>query len=111
VACEECGGHEDAPGVGYVVSFWPPDTAQPNPGQPLLDELARLRAENAKLKAVVDRLPKTADGVPYVPHSDVVLWYTANDGVAYCHVPWATHDIRSMYSTESAARAAMEGDK
>lgn len=82
-----------------------------------IDDLrARLDAalrENAGLAAIVERLPKTADGVPVVP-GDVVFHPTGH----YSHVTdrrgvrlygngeWV--DIESCYSTIEAAEAAAE---
>ncbi len=74
-----------------------------------------LRNQNTSLQAVVDKLPKTADGVPIVPqmqiwyrfndtiHEDMVLGLTAE--VAWSHlIAW-----NDCYSAREAAEAAKGG--
>ena len=47
-------------------------------------EIGDLKAEIKRLKAIVNMLPKTADGVPAVPHWTTRLWYKHPDsGVIY----------------------------
>jgi len=76
----------------------------PNPGQPLLDELARLRA-------VVERLPKTADGVPiltgmtlYSAKETIIIGELRAHELNSCSL----YDTTQWYSTRAAADAAKE---
>jgi hypothetical protein len=77
---------------------------------------ARLRAENKRLTEIVERLPKTADGVAVVPGMDL---YEARDifgeteirkvdSVATTTFPDVVI-IEECYSTREAAEAAREG--
>jgi len=73
------------------------------------EELDRLRDENAELKAVVDKLPKTSDGVPVTGLDRV--WYLRHDDITivcepYCNIPIASRS--ACYSTREAAEAAKE---
>jgi hypothetical protein len=81
-------------------------------------EIERQAARIAELEGVVGRLPKTADGVPFVPGGDCV-WQFASivDSKAGTRlaIPSTLHRRRSRwddednaYSTEAAARAAMQ---
>jgi hypothetical protein len=86
--------------------------AQPNPGQAILDRLQ-------KAEAAVDKLPKTADGVPVVPGRDVVVhgtppldvWCTVNQaGSEYVAADANGTDVAKIgecYSTREAAEAAL----
>lgn len=80
------------------------------------------RYGDAALKALVDRLPKTADGKPMFPGMDV--WEVRQSGeIRKCWVypveaeladilhGWSSPDpvFRNCYSTEEAAKAALEG--
>ena len=47
--------------------------------QPALERRAALEAEITRLRAIVDKLPKTADGVPVVPGADKVYRIAAGD--------------------------------
>ena len=97
-----------------------------------LDRLISLTIENARLRAIVDKLPKTADGVPVVVGKDTV-WEIEQESILrgievvgsrvvgvrkvlpldpadrdYCGdlpaiAPW---QIRYCYSTEAAAQEA-----
>lgn len=71
----------------------------------MIDEIKRLRA-------IVDKLPTTVDGVPIVPGTDV--WRKCS---ACHHVhPWRSYDrpdfstkvLAECYSTREAAEAAKE---
>jgi hypothetical protein len=67
--------------------------------------MPELLEEIDSLRAIVARLPKTADGVP-VAGMDTELWYTASNDKVYCHTPWSYSDIAKMYSTREAAENA-----
>lgn len=83
-------------------------------GQKNRERLARVLAEVERLRAVVDRLPQTDDGVPVLPGD--VVWTvfadSADDGpepvtIEYLR-PGGTY--KACYSTrEAAGRAGGEG--
>ncbi len=85
-----------------------------------LDELetdhAQLVAENARLRAIVNRLPKTADGVPVIPFVDQVYsvqktnssdeptmvdWYSRDWG-------WCIHEAEPVSQCFSTLERAKE---
>ena len=72
----------------------------------LLNQRDDANAKIAELRAVVDKLPKTADGVAVYPGMD--LWYVNSIGsarVETCHdSQWPCCD--GYHSTEAAALAA-----
>ena len=96
--------------------------------EPLRAQLQQARADNARLQAIVDRLPKTTDGVPVVAGEDAV-WVVRDDPfhpagpifaadvfVEYddsCECDQATVDelSRHCYSTREAAEAAALAEK
>ena len=107
--------------------------ADPNPGQPILDERdawkKRAAAAEADYKtmegwrdkaaAVVKKLPKTADGVPYVPGdplwAPLVPWENTPTSYMFCigQDPgnWPVRSgkaIKDCYSTREAAEAARD---
>lgn len=69
-----------------------------------------------ELQAIVDKLPKTADGVVIMPGMTVFeLWKTAKDGIASFVIDcWCEKDDcdpiegSEVYSTKAAAQAAKE---
>lgn len=74
----------------------------------LADRVDDLEAENASLRAIVAKLPKTADGVPVTP--GMTLYLFSNNGMNELDV-----DHRYMhpgdfcwYSTPEAAKAAFD---
>ena len=94
-----------------------------------------LLAENARLRAVVDKLPKTADGVPVVPGMTICWWckgtllsrvldaYHTSHNVIYpqgkprrecvsARLPSYIQNVplELCYSTHEAAEAATEND-
>ena len=87
-----------------------------------VNQWAATVGEIARLKAIVDKLPKTADGVPVVP--DDVVFHTGQtieagavaidpDGEwlvypQHTDKPWA---VKDCYSTRAAAEAAQEKGK
>ena len=100
------------------------------------EQIAKLHADNERLRAVVDRAseiiahpdytnpeemvrqlravadpeqnePATLDGAT-VTDPAAELWYIAPDGKVYCHYPWSDRDIPKMYSTRAAAEAAQK---
>ena len=76
----------------------------------LPDALAAKDAEIARLGAVVERQPKTADGVP--AHNGMKVWYPGDDdyGTVTFHVcdEGGYTAINKCYSTRAAALAAKE---
>lgn len=92
-----------------------------------LEALAAANKRVKELEGIVSKLPKTADGVPVVPGMEVWVWGEGElEGV---RVPQQVHPSASwllgvekfegggmlhyskMYSTRSAAAAALEGGK
>jgi hypothetical protein len=74
------------------------------------EQAAGFVGERDRLQAIVDRLPKTADGVPVVPGQFIY----ASDGKAVMMLRYAENDGRMAYpevcySTREAAVAAREG--
>ena len=90
-SCEVCdsGGiaAEDCPVCGPKVALW-------------------YKAEIGKLRATVERLPKTADGVPVVPGMDTV-WIVWSEGAKQTPCTWRLMHLRGhiCYSTREAAEA------
>ena len=80
------------------------------------DTILEQRAEIERLSAIVDKLPRTADGVPVVP--GMTCWYMSWGGNAIEFPVDDWSDIatdwddygRRYYSTPEAARAAGETD-
>jgi len=89
-----------------------------------LKEASDRAAEITRLRAIVEKLPKTADGVPVVPGDE--LWVRHPDGgcagtrrwwkhpslgwsVGFEHMQNEPIDVSSCYSTREAAEAAKEG--
>lgn len=83
----------------------------------MMREYPTLQAEIERLRAIVDELPKTADGVPVVPGEDVVWHPTVrsdngrlmpmaidlNEGAAWYRVPDDRKFVCDCYSTREAA--------
>ena len=80
-----------------------------------------LQADNARLRAIVDKLPKTADGVPVVPGMEVWAKKNPSDSTVQSFIVcqdsvWASRFggmsragawlISKCYSTREAAEAA-----
>ena len=73
--------------------------------------------ENKRLRAIVDKLPKTADGVPMYPTMrcwnaagvEVIITFIANDGqcISTGGPKWFGQSDR-FFSTREAAKAAQE---
>ena len=64
-------------------------------------------AEVARLRGIVDKLPKTADGVPVTPYMRV-FYYSPVDG-SICEGSadsFSMHTIHKTFSTREAAEAA-----
>jgi hypothetical protein len=65
-----------------------------------------------RLRAIVDRLPKTADGVPVVPGMTAFALMPTTDGTGKCIYPVEMYAIQAggkytaLYSTREAAEAA-----
>jgi len=84
-------------------------------------ELAAEKAKNERLRAIVDRLPKTADGMRVIPGADTV-WYFHHGGWQHCEIEtslpedcqWNCVVLREQnlppgcYSSREAAEAAKE---
>ena len=77
-----------------------------------------------RLQAIVDKLPKTADGVPVVP-DDLVYYLNANNTITECNVQWRSEDgrywacrgiqgppfrVEKCYSTRKAAEAGGDSE-
>jgi len=76
----------------------------PNPGQPILDRLA-------VAEAVVDKLPKTGDGVVVVPGMQHWILLEGKPACRSMDIRWSDvdevgKDWTKVYSTEAAAREA-----
>jgi len=81
-------------------------------------QLAQACEENARLQTIVDKLPKTGDGVPVVSGDKV---YVLADGVIHSMVvegsgqtargPTYSHVTYHCYSTREAAREAARGPR
>ena len=70
--------------------------------------IRRLAYDRNRLQAIVDRLPKTADGVPVTPSMEL-WWVDGASGIsAYGResMPTIHHYIEDTYSTREAAEAA-----
>ena len=82
------------------------------------EENDELRARIAKLEAIVEKLPKTADGVPVVPGQDVFDYNRYEVFVRHVEMEAFEYDddggkcafggIHDCYSTREAAEAAKE---
>jgi hypothetical protein len=79
------------------------------------------RAEVERLQAIVDKLPKTADGVRVVPHVDIVWaiyngrignrhWYRGDQNWVYGEFSHHTVRVDKCYSSREAAEAAKDGE-
>ena len=118
-----------------------PPTHVGNPGWEIQDlrkrlkeserQLAAMQAENARLRAVVEKLPKTADGVVWLPWENKPVYWLLDDGTIldclfdkYYFMPgwkvdraWGVKHgdyeniVSDCYSTEAAALAAMSEEK
>ena len=66
----------------------------------------------AELEATVERLPKTADGVPVVPGMDTV-WIVWSEGAKQTPCTWRLMHLRGhiCYSTREAAGAARKDER
>jgi len=69
--------------------------------------LENTAVEIERLRAVVDKLPRTADGVPVVPGLDTV-WITWSEEAKQTLCTWRLMHLRGhrCYSTREAAEAA-----
>lgn len=82
-------------------------------------QIAELKSQLARLQAIVDKLPKTADGVIITPgRTFYELWGTAPAGIRSLEVAdWYDREDDSpvaaaeIYSTREAAEAAKENAK
>lgn len=118
----ECQERAMAPGI---ADGWPeviPAPHTPN-GRLVRRECASPMDELEKLREVVSRLPKTADGVPFTQGDTV--WFAVDDGDSFGiasdevdHVvageivilmEWDEERISNCYSTREAAEAAAKG--
>ena len=79
-------------------------------------KLETLRADNARLQAIVDKLPKTADGVPVVDGMAIyplhpIAEHATDTGIVKMLIrdSFGLHDapFDKNYSTEAAAREAL----
>lgn len=85
---------------------------------PQAEDVRRLRAERDALRAIVDKLPRTADVVPVVPSMDEVyvlddrgrVWSTPIAWHNQLHCYWSTRGygrtVGECYSTREAAAEA-----
>lgn len=77
----------------------------------LKKELLSIEAERDRLAEIVERLPKTRDGVPVTPWMHLWVW-TDDDGIqqdvagALHADSYSAHEVTSTYSTRAAAEAA-----
>jgi len=74
--------------------------------------------EIERLRAIVDMLPKTEDGVPIVPGMTMSLWYRSPAGIVEAPPPetwadvWSIADsLNQFYSARAAAEAAGGSDE
>ncbi len=81
-------------------------------------QLAGLDKENTRLRAIVDKLPKTADGVPVIPMINTVYvhrYFEPTEEIVECDInkTWGVpvHRIGESYSTREAAEAAAKANK
>jgi hypothetical protein len=76
---------------------------------------ADLRAENERLKEVVEKLPKTADGVPVVPGMTIYDLRPSGCTPFFVSAVFEKASKHNMYadcySTREAAEAAQKGGK
>jgi hypothetical protein len=70
----------------------------------LADVCCHVKALAAELQAIMERLPKTEDGVPICPN-DTVYWI-GEDGFAHKWIPYIATDGRTWYRTREAAEKA-----
>ena len=76
------------------------------------DAYAKLKAEVKRLRAIVDKLPLTADGVPVVPGMEVVWLGESGGGEDTVALHWwngyeYTEDFSTTFSSLKAIRAAI----
>jgi hypothetical protein len=73
---------------------------------------AAAAAEIERLRAIVDQLPKTADGVPMLPGSKVWTWLGQNRAVREIDITYVRPKgvYKHCYSSREAAEAAKGGD-
>jgi hypothetical protein len=89
------------------------------------DELEQLRVRVEELTAIVDKLPKTADGVPITPGMQIwgklgwndeparaTLRGSYLDGYSVGALEWGMNVVpeKEVYSTREAAEAAKESE-
>ncbi len=65
-----------------------------------------LLADHSRLSEIVERLPKTADGVPVAPGT--TLWTVLGGNLEQVQISHGGGLYTECYSTPEAARAAME---
>ena len=105
-------------GGGLLGLWWflndNPDQPMPpgaNPCKQAIEAIQALRAERDRLAEIVERLPKTRDGVPVTPWMHLWVW-TDDDGIqqdvagALHADSYNAHEVTSTYSTRAAAEAA-----
>lgn len=88
----------------------------------LTKRITELEADNERLQAIVDKLPKTADGVPVVPEMPLYMPgsntvgevnpMTVNDGYSWPNANGSSPASRldDCYSTREAAEAAKDSE-
>ncbi len=82
-----------------------------NPHKQAIEAIQSLQAERDRLAEIVERLPKTRDGVPVTPWMHLWVW-TDDDGIqqdvagALHADSYSAHEVTSTYSTRAAAEAA-----
>lgn len=131
VSADEDGAHVNWHDEPYCKCWWCQSQSE---YETLRAEVERLTREKAELRAIVDKLPKTADGVPVVvgmrfwiksdvvdPEPDFDGWVVTGIGPEYAtehsHYDWVRTDgigwltTTAIYSTEAAARAAIAATK
>lgn len=90
-----------------LVSAW-----SINPAAADLDDVAWLAAELMAANAVIERLPRTKDGIPVTPGMTVWTWFadSCDDGPEPVYIEYIRPNgtYTACYSTEAAARAAEE---
>jgi hypothetical protein len=117
--CHAYGAHECACGAVWLDSF----------ATGVIRAITQLRAENAELRKIVDRLPATADGVPITPRSQcyfssgveaavLAVWFCGtlslqshDERTGLPTNDWTllstTAERHNCYSTREAAEAAL----
>jgi hypothetical protein len=81
------------------------------------DACLAMKAANERLRAIVDRLPKTADG--HVPTEEQPLYHPKHGGGKALFTCWLDESgdvqlavpIDECYSTSEAAKKAAEGER